>query len=54
MYDVLWNATLLDADWGRALAPATEGPAGVFERRYEKGVVRLDCNAVARGEGVRL
>jgi len=39
-----WNSTLLEHDFGAPRAPATEAD-GVFRRRYERGQVRLDCNA---------
>lgn len=38
------------ADYGSPLAPMVEGPAGVFQRAWSGGTVKLDCNAfVASG-----
>ena len=43
--DFPWDDALMTRDFGRALNATGEVADGVFVRRYERGVVRLDCGA---------
>ena len=43
--DFPWDDALMTRDFGRALNATAEVADGVFVRRYEGGVVRLDCGA---------
>ena len=42
-----WNRSLLEHDWGAPRGEAQQPSDGLFSRRYEHGVARLDCNAHA-------
>lgn len=43
----VWDAPLLERDWGMPRGDAVEQRTGVFRREFEGGIVVLDCNSFA-------